>query len=506
MIGYKEQFEAAVRVSVPVICIETTDQFATVQVLSDLIGEDTPAFSWDVLEGAVPVDDRAAYWDAFNSAPDPAQFTGPAGLSEFLDFMVRDLRRGESEPASVMCFVHNAHRVMMGQSTEPDVGIIQSILNARNRFRAWGHTLILMAPVFDLPLELRDSVIMLSETLPDRDQLRGIVQQIYLDASGAESKDETHLRQCVDALTGLSAFAAEQATAMSWDRETETVNLEFLQQRKIELINDTKGLQVFVPEGGFDTIGGMDAVKLALTRKLTGRRPPAVIVFIDEIEKAMGGKGDLTGISQDYHGQLLSFMQDSQSTGMIFLGPPGTAKSAVAKASGYDYDVIVVQLDLNGMKGSLVGESETNLRAALRILEAISDGNCFFVATCNGIAELAPELRRRFKAGTYYFDLPSTEEREAIWKIWLAQYPEVDGSERPNDAEWTGAEIQQCVELAYDFDCSLIEAAEYVVPIAKSDPRIPGLRDMADGKFLSANTPGVYQKPDTGPRAQRRIR
>jgi len=53
------------------------------------------------------------------------------------------------------------------------------------------------------------------------------------------------------------------------------------------------------------------------------------------------------------------------------------------------------------MKGSLVGESERRLRAALSVVDAVSQGQALFIATCNSIGALPPELRRRFTLGTF---------------------------------------------------------------------------------------------------------
>jgi SpoVK/Ycf46/Vps4 family AAA+-type ATPase len=74
------------------------------------------------------------------------------------------------------------------------------------------------------------------------------------------------------------------------------------------------------------------------------------------------------------------------------------------------------------MTGSLVGESQRKIRQAMEVFKAVSQGKGLFIATCNKIAALPPELKRRFTLGTFYVDLPSDEERSAIWPIWLKKY------------------------------------------------------------------------------------
>src|SRR5881392_3626665 len=149
-----------------------------------------------------------------------------------------------------------------------------------------------------------------------------------------------------------------------------------------------------------------------------------------------------------------------------FIGPPGGAKSATAKATGNTARIPTIAFDLAAMESSLVGASTERLRTALKIMDAVSQGRSLFIATCNSIVSLPPELRRRFTLGTFFFDLPSAEEREAIWKIYLAKW-NIDG-ERPNDEGWTGAEIRECCRKAWRLNLSLKESAEYIVPVSRS--------------------------------------
>jgi len=126
------------------------------------------------------------------------------------------------------------------------------------------------------------------------------------------------------------------------------------------------------------------------------------------------------------------------------------------------------------------------------VVDAISQGRSLWIATCNAITSLPPELRRRFTLGTFFFDLPDAEEREAIWRIYLDKWP-VPDAERPCDDGWTGAEIKECVRKAWRLGLSLQESANYIVPVAKSAAdQIESLRRQASGRFLSASRPGPY--------------
>jgi len=94
-------------------------------------------------------------------------------------------------------------------------------------------------------------------------------------------------------------------------------------------------------------------------------------------------------------------------------------------------------------------------------------------------------------------DLPTAEEREKIWNVYLARYELPENSKRPNDQGWTGAEIEKCCKLASKLGKPLTYAAQFVVPVSQSSPaRIESLRQQADGKWLSASHPGVYRKDE----------
>ncbi len=215
-------------------------------------------------------------------------------------------------------------------------------------------------------------------------------------------------------------------------------------------------------------------------------------MFVDEIEKAFAGSGtDMSGVKTEMTGTMLGWMQDCGADGLIFIGPPGAAKSAVAKAAGATAGIPTIAFDLSAMQSSLVGGSGERLRAALQVVDAISQGRSLWIATCNSITSLPPELRRRFTLGTFFFDLPQAEERKAIWDIYLAKW-NLSGN-LPDDEGWTGAEIKECARKAWRLKLPLHASAEYIVPVSRSAAdQIESLRRQASGRFLSAAQPGVF--------------
>jgi len=66
---------------------------------------------------------------------------------------------------------------------------------------------------------------------------------------------------------------------------------------------------------------------------------------------------------------------------------------------------------------------------------------------------------------------------------------------RPDDANWTEAEIKSCCRLASLLDVPLVQAAQNVVPVAvTAGDKIEGLRQWASGRCLSVDRAGVYSR------------
>ena len=77
---------------------------------------------------------------------------------------------------------------------------------------------------------------------------------------------------------------------------------------------------------------------------------------------------------------------------------------------------------------------------------------------------------------------------------------------RPEDANWTGAEIKSCCRLASLLDVPLVQAVQNVVPVAvTAGDKIEALRRWASGRCLSADRVGVYSRSEVGGGRLRRV-
>ncbi|HEV2416481.1 MAG TPA: AAA family ATPase [Terriglobia bacterium] len=489
---FTSAFRAARSVSTPLVAIRTADPASTTRLITEAVQPYRAlpgVVAWDMMRGirAVTKDAGDALANALGNRERDA--VGPADAL----LVAREL------PEDAVLIYANAHRFW----NEPSV--MQGIWNLRDAFKVNGRLLVLLAsPGATLPAELAQDVLMLDEPLPSEVHLERIVKGTFCDA-GLDEPDDQLLHRAIDALMGLAAFPAEQTLAMALVKGA--LDPEDLWERKRQIIEQTPGLSVWRGGETFDDLGGLDNVKRFLKAVLAGIEPPRVVVFIDEIEKAFAGTGtDLSGVKTEMAGTMLTWMQDHEADGLIFIGPPGACKSAIGKATGNTAGIPTIAFDLTAMESSLVGASGDRLRTALKVVEAVSQERALFIATCNSITSLPPELRRRFTLGTFFFDLPTAEEREAIWEIYFKRYS-VSG-EVPNDQGWTGAEIKECCRKTYRLKTTLVEASEYIVPVSRSAAEpIKALRQMASGKFISASKPGVYRyEEETSGPARRMIR
>lgn len=481
-----KQLKAARRVSTPLIAITTPDPAATIETLCDGLNGNVAKLVWDVATGL-------SYRNAEGKTV-LADIAGDMDPTEGNPFECA--RLAQRLPEGAILFMMMANRFFK------DPGTIQAIWNLRDNFKQDSRTLVMLGSDMELPPELQGDVVVFDEQLPDAAQLEQILDGIY-EATELKPKGN-ELSRSVEALQGLPAFQAEQVAAMSLTRAG--MDTDNLWERKRRQIEQTRGLKVVREAETFDDVGGVERIKAVLTRYMKSGRRPNAIVMLDEIEKmfagAFGDIGDSSGTSQDQLGAMLTWLQDHNARGMIFVGLAGSAKSMLAKAAGSAGDIPTIQLDLGAAKGSLVGESEATIRQALKVIDAVSNGRTLWIATCNKIAQLPPELRRRFTFGTYYFDLPTKAEREEIWPKQLKAHDLPLDTERPDDRNWTGAEIKACCDIALDMEMSLVEAAEQIVPVARSGKaQLDALRSLADGVFNSASYPGVYTRDHEEPKA-----
>lgn len=499
-----DQFKAARRVSTPLVCVRTFDPKSTTRAIIESLNgkkETTPLLVWDAVHGLLPINATKASEKAHGHT-----LTQSGLEQEQTRNFAPTLGALELQPIEdTIVFVANSHLQWANQ----DPNVIQGIWNLRDVFKSRAVMLVLLTtPGATLPAELTNDILTLDEPLPTAEQLEKIVVDTFKSAQSKDSLTDEIKTKAVEALVGIPTFAAEQATAMSLSIQQgakgvtgATLNIKDLWSRKRQQINETPGLNVYEGTETLKDIGGIAAAKSFMSAVMTGRRAPSTIIWYDEIEKGFAGHGtDMSGTKTELLGSQLTWHQERNIIGVLFLGIPGVSKSLLAKGLGNEFGKPTIGFDIASMQSGLVGSSNSNLRTAQKTVDAVSGGGTILaIATCNSVASLPVELLRRFGLATFFFEQPDAAEREIIWGIHRTKLGIAAGEPNPADEGWTGDDIRNCCEKAWMLNWTLAEAAEYIVPITKSDSkRIQTIRAEANNRYLSASKGGIYTMSEAG--------
>ena len=490
-------FEAARRVSVPFLAIRTADQVATIDAIRKAFqtvptdkktppADEYPMLQWDAARGMT----------AANKLGETALATAkikPSDTFRFDSAMISAI----ALPETAILFVVNASRQLQSQEPRDVAANVQALANLREPFKRSFRTVVLLGPDFKAPTEMEQDVVVLDDPLPGPAELKTIVAELH---DGIELDDKRKpkpladavVAHAVDAVSGLSSFAAEQVVAMSF-KDDGGLDLDSLWERKRTAIEQTAGLSVYRGKETFEDLRGLASVKARLRQHVTGKTPIGCVVWIDEGADVFSNvESDTSGVKTDQQRALLVEMEQNDWRGIIAVGVPGSGKSAIARAFGNEAGVPTIAVDFGDMESKFVGDSEQNLRRALDVVKAVGRGNAFFVLTCNSLRGIRPQFQRRFRRGVFFFDLPTAEEREAIWQLYERRYA-IKKQPRPNDDGWTGAEIRECCAAAWDTSTTLAEAAKFIIPVARSRAtEIEEMRREAHGRFLNASADGAY--------------
>ena len=225
-----------------------------------------------------------------------------------------------------------------------------------------------------------------------------------------------------------------------------------------------------------------------------------IIDFKERIEDI----GGLEGLKEWLHSKAQIFRRLDEAKkfgvdtpkGVLLVGMPGCGKSLAAKASARLFNVPLLRLDIGRLLGKYVGESEHNMRVALKTAESISpcilwideiekafagidqsggasditkrlfgqfltwlqekENTVFVVATANDITAFPPEFLRKGRFDEVFFiDFPNEEERERIFEIHLEKRGKltenIDVSRLAEETEgYCGADIEEIVKNAVE--------------------------------------------------------
>lgn len=447
---------------------------------------------------------QLATWDIETGLSIPGQPSTDTNGSDPLA-AIRSVNAMATPDGTAILVLQNFHRFM--QSVEIVQALTRQIIAGKQNRTI----LVVLAPLVQIPTELEKMFVVIEHELPGREQLEEIARGIAVEEG--ELPGGADQQTVLDAAAGLTRMEAENAFSLSLVRH-QRITADAVWELKSQMLKKSGTLQLYRGQENFSRLGGLTALKAFCRRSLL---------------------------------QPSRTNPHKRAKGVLLLGVPGVGKSALCKALGTEVGRPTLTLDVGALYGSLVGETERNIRQTLRTIDAMQpaivmvdeiekalsgvssgqgdsgvsarmfgtflgwlsdhESDVYVIASCNDISKLPPEFSRAERWDAVFFlDLPGREEKAAIWDIFRSMY-EIDGEQRlPDDTDWTGAEIKACCRLAALLDLPLVQAAQNVVPVAVTAAEsVERLRNWASGRCLSANQPGIYRHANGSSKSRRRV-
>lgn len=326
--------------------------------------------------------------------------------------VLKDVHGRLDNPEVVSLLKYIAERNLYNESYNASVFIVSSRLCIPQELED-------LITVFDMPLptvpEIRKIMIAFTEDL-DIDVPEDVVSEIALSFKGL---NEFQIRQILN-------LAYQDGGCLDFD------DRRLILSQKEQLIKKAGLLEMIPVHETIEDIGGLENLKEWIYKKEC---------IFNHLDKAIKFGVDIP-------------------KGIMIVGMPGCGKSLAAKATAKLFEIPLVRLDVGRLLGKYIGESEENMRRALKLSEAISpcvlwideiekafagvggqgggsdvttrlfgqfltwmqekENTVFIVATANDISKIPPEFLRKGRFDElFYVDFPNDEERRKIMEIHL---------------------------------------------------------------------------------------
>ena len=345
-------------------------------------------------------------------------------LYNFLDTLY-----SEGIKTNVFLLIKNAEEEMKDAR---NIAYIKKIAETRYSSPDYNFTIIIVSETETVPKELEKFTSILDIPNMSKDEIEKYILKFSKDNN--IKVDKKDIGEVAISLKGLTKLEIDHVLNMIIESKNNISisGRDIIIKEKGQIIKKSSILEIIDFKEKIEDIGGLEGLKEWLKSKAQ------VFRRLDEAKK---------------------FGVDTPK-GVLLVGMPGCGKSLAAKASARLFNVPLLRLDIGRLLGKYVGESEHNMRVALKTAESISpcilwideiekafaginqDGGAsditkrlfgqfltwlqekentvFVVATANDVTVFPPEFFRKGRFDEIFFiDFPNEEEREKIFKIHL---------------------------------------------------------------------------------------
>ncbi|WP_405356699.1 AAA family ATPase [Fusobacterium animalis] len=381
-------------------------------------------------------------------------------LYNFLDTLY-----SEGIKTNVFLLIKNTEEEMKDAK---NIAYIKKIAETRYSSPDYNFTIIVISEAETVPKELEKFTSILDIPNMSKDEIEKYILKFSKDNN--IKVDEKDIGEVAISLKGLTKLEIDHVLNMIIETKNNISisGRDIIIKEKGQIIKKSSILEIIDFKEKIEDIGGLEGLKEWLKSKAQ------VFRRLDEAKK---------------------FGVDTPK-GVLLVGMPGCGKSLAAKASARLFNVPLLRLDIGRLLGKYVGESEHNMRVALKTAESISpcilwideiekafaginqDGGAsditkrlfgqfltwlqekentvFVVATANDITAFPPEFLRKGRFDEIFFiDFPNEEEREKIFKIHLEKRGKLnDKIDIKELAEKTigycGSDIEEVVKMTVE--------------------------------------------------------
>ena len=395
-----------------------------------------------------------------------------------------------------------------------DFSVVRKLKNLSRSLKTQPKNIIIVSSEINIPDSLKEFVTLLEFPLPSYSEILEELNRLL--SSLQQEIDPTTLNNIATACQGLSLERIRRVLSkvIAKNGEIDDSSPPLILQEKKQIIQQTQLLEFCLNDKNLDDLGGLDVFKQWLQVR----------------DQAFSQEAIKYGLPYP--------------KGLLLVGVQGTGKSVAAKIIAHEWQLPLLRLDFGRLFASLIGQSEQRVRKMIEIAEALSPcvlwvdeidkafagaqssgdsgttsrvlatfitwlsektSPVFVVSTANNIELIPPEILRKGRFDEMFFlNLPTREEREAIFEVHLKKYRpySIENFQIPLlgqlSKEFSGAEIEQVVidamRLGFSEDREfnnedILVSIQNCVPLARTRSKeLDQLKSWAEsGNVISAS-------------------
>jgi SpoVK/Ycf46/Vps4 family AAA+-type ATPase len=438
-----QQFKEAFMGGYPIIAVETWEEDISLQMLkgfhSNIFAKKADIVSFDLQNG---LDDSS---QQLKSTKDPLE-----ALDEIIN---------ASAPGFYI-FKDLAELLVQPEIQRRIKSIYQS-------FRAQNKFLFLIASQFFIPPEIRREIYILSEPLPERNEIESFLNDYLqnITKKGIEiSLAEEEKNQILVSLKGFTnAEIRYTLNKVCWGKKVIDASIIPLLHDEKDQMSRKDGVLEYVKNSeNMDNIGGLENLKEWLIKRKrlfspeaaeAGIRPPRGLLMMGI--SGCGKSLSVKAISALWGLPLFRLDMNKVYSG-AFGTPEGTFDRAIKSIEAVAPAILWIDEIEGGISSNTAKDGGTGSHIFSAFLTWMQEksSDVFVAATANRIDLLPAEIIRKGRFDQVFFiDLPNDSEREAIFKVHLSKRGnELAGFDIPllsvATEFWNGAEIEHVIEAA----------------------------------------------------------